>query len=107
AQQLDQISKAFRPEMAAVGTNIPMNRSMSFALGNQVNLLGRPFGFSGSLSYNNSYSAVANGSSGRYALIGNLDDTSILTPLFSLDDVSGTANTDIGGLVTASYKLSD
>lgn len=107
AQQLDEISRLFRPEMSPEITNIPVNRSISFATGNQVRVFGRQLGFTASLSYNNSFDAYQDGASGRYQLVGQISPDSRLTELYRLNDQMGATNVDIGGLISTSYKLSD
>lgn len=107
AALLDQVSRAFNTEMEATPATIPLNRSMSIAIGNQVRFLGRQLGFSGSLSYNNSFDAYTTGEAGRYQLVGAMNENSTLTRLYELNDKMGSASTDLGGLLTASYKLSD
>lgn len=107
AQQLDEISRLFRPEMSPEPMSIPVNRSFSFATGNQVRVFDRPLGFTASLSYNNSFEAYQDGISGRYQLIGQISPDSRMTNLYKLKDEMGATNVDIGGLISASYKLSD
>jgi outer membrane receptor for ferrienterochelin and colicin len=107
AKTLDEVSRLFRPEMSPDETTIPLNRSFSFALGNQITLLDRPLGFTASLSYNNSYDAYENGLAGRYQLIGQISPESSLTTLYDLSDNMGNNNVDIGGLLSSSFKISD
>ena len=51
ALQLDEYSKSFSSVMAPTTAPAPLNQSYSVAVGNQVSLLDKPFGFLGTLSY--------------------------------------------------------
>ena len=102
ARELDQYSKAFSSVMAPTTTTAPLNQSYSVALGNQIELLGKPFGFLGSLTYNNKSSFYDSGSSARWQLTSRAAST--LTNNFQLDDVRGAQEIGWGSLVTLSYK---
>jgi TonB-dependent receptor len=102
ANELDQFSKSFSPVMAPTTTTSGINQGYWVALGNQVEVLGRPFGFLGSLTYSNSSSFYDNGSSARWQLTSRNANT--LTNNFSLNDASGSREVALGSLVTLSYK---
>lgn len=70
AAQLDAASKAFNSVMTPGVRTAPVNRSISAAVGNKVDVFGRPFGFTLSGSYGNSFSAYSDGTVGRWELIG-------------------------------------
>jgi len=44
ANELDQASKSFSPIMSPITQKAPIDKSMSFSIGNQTSLFGRPFG---------------------------------------------------------------
>ena len=102
AQQLDLYSKAFSPIMAPTTKTAPFNHSYSVALGNQVRWLGRPLGFLGTLTYNNSSSFYDNGASARWQLTSRAAST--LTNNFQLADTRGAQEIRWGSLLTLSYK---
>jgi len=102
ATDLDLFSKSFSPIMAPTKTTSGINQGYSVALGNQVHIGDKPFGFLGSLTYNNSYSFYDNGSSARWQLTSGNANT--LTNNYSLNDAKGTREISLGSLVTLSYK---
>lgn len=110
AAVLDRYSRAFDPVMTPTTRTAPLNGSFSAAVGNQIDLAGRPLGFTGSFSYSRSYSAYDNGTVGRYELVGGqVADIEALTPLrFFGDslgvDVKGDDEVNWGGLATVAYR---
>ena len=102
ALQLDEYSKAFSAVMAPTTATAPLNQSYSVALGNQVSLLDKPFGFLGTLSYSNSASFYDNGTSARWQLTSK--EASTLTNNFNLTDTQGSQEIAWGSLVTLSLK---
>ena len=102
ALQLDEYSKAFSSVMAPTTATAPLNQSYSVALGNQVSLLDKPFGFLGTLTYSNSSSFYDNGTSARWQLTSK--EASTLTNNFNLADARGAQEIAWGSLVTLSLK---
>ncbi|MBN1292186.1 MAG: TonB-dependent receptor [Candidatus Latescibacteria bacterium] len=105
AKELDKLTKTFSSVMTPSERSAPLNQSYAFSLGNQVEVLDRPFGFLGSFSYKRSYSSYNNGTSGRWILTGNVDDTSTLSNDYLLKDTKSTEEVLWGGLLKASYKI--
>ena len=102
ALQLDEYSKSFSSVMAPNTTTAPLNQSYSVAVGNQVSLLDKPFGFLGTLTYSNSSSFYDNGTSARWQLTSK--EASTLTNNFNLADSRGSQEVAWGSLVTLSLK---
>ena len=102
ALQLDEYSKSFSSVMAPTTTTAPLNQSYSVALGNQVSLLDKPFGFLGTLTYSNNSSFYDNGTSARWQLTSR--EASTLTNNFNLADTRGSQEIAWGSLVTLSLK---
>ena len=106
AAVLDQVSKAFRPEMVPTAVKAPVNSSGSLAIGDQLTLFGQPLGYTASISYSNSASFYDDGEAGRWELVGGqVDDIEGLTALRSLRDSRGTEEANWGGLATLAYKF--
>jgi len=114
---LDAASRSFNNIMSPTPRTAPINRSMSIAVGNQMLLLGRPFGFTGSLTYSQDYSAYEDGTVGRWELVGgSVDNVDALTALRFFGnpedvpvttqglDQKGTYEVNWGGLGTLAYK---
>ena len=105
AQRLDELSNSFNSVMAPRRGSAPVNQSYSMSFGNQVDLLGQPFGFLGSLTYSRKYSLYTDGTVGRYQLTGHVDDVDELTNDYLFTDQKGSDEVLWGGLLNLSYKL--
>ena len=106
AAELDEVSKAFRPEMSPFTDTAPVNSSYSIAIGDQVTVAGNPLGYTASLTYSNSSSFYDDGDTQRWELVGgNVDQINALTNLYDLSDVRGTQEASWGGLATVAYKF--
>ena len=105
ATLLDQLSGAFNAQMVpSVGT-APVNRGLSIAIGDQLELAGNPLGYTFSLTYNNSSSFYNDGTAGRWELVGGtVQNINSLTPLRDLSDVRGSREANWGGVATLAYK---
>ncbi|MFT4603843.1 MAG: TonB-dependent receptor [Rhodothermales bacterium] len=117
AAQLDAVSRAFNGLMTPGIRTAPVNRSISAAVGNQIKLFGKPFGFTMSGTYGNSYSAYSGGTVGRWELIGGqvsgineltstryfgqTEDSPVSTPGY---DRKGSQEVNWGVLGTFAYK---
>ncbi len=105
AATLERLSKAFGPEMEPTSHEAPVNRSVSLAVGNQIGFLGRPLGFSASLTYNQHYGFYGNGDVGRWELVGaQVDQVDRLTSVRRFADTRGSREVHIGALASVSYK---
>ncbi|MEZ4701308.1 MAG: TonB-dependent receptor [Rhodothermales bacterium] len=106
AELLDNVSRAFRPEMEPTVARAPVNSGFSMAFGNQIPLAGRPLGFTASLTYNRSTSFYNNGNAGRYELVGGtVQQIDQLTALRDLSDTRGSQEANWGGVATLAYKI--
>ena len=105
AQELDTLTKAFNSVMTPGKNSAPLNQSYAFSIGNQIDVLDRPFGFIGSLSYKRSYTSYDDGISGRWNLTGSVDETSTLSNDYLLNDSKSTDEVLWGGLMKAAYKI--
>jgi len=101
--ELANYSRAFRPTMTTVSTKPPFNQSYSLSIGNQFNVLSKPFGYIASLTYSNNYASYDNGQYNAWNL-GSKNATK-LTPIFEMNDVKSTHDVLWGGLLKSSYKL--
>jgi len=107
AQLLDQLSQQFNNEMGPTQEAVPVNQSFSASIGDLLQIGGRDFGYSASVSYKQSYEFYDDGRNGRWVQVGSADQTDILTSNLELDDTKGSQNVDIGGLLNMSYRLAD
>lgn len=71
ANNLDKASKSFGTNIFPEATNSSLNHSHSFSIGDQKKLLGKPFGYLASISYNNKKSFFENAVEGRWQRTGN------------------------------------
>ncbi len=114
---LDAASRAFNGVMTPGVRTAPVNRSISASVGNNVDLFGKPFGFTMSGTYGNTFSAYSGGTVGRWELIGGQvsdinkltstryfgleEDRPVSTPGF---DQKGSQEVNWGVLGTFAYK---
>lgn len=66
ARHIDQTTKAFNSDFGVFNEAPPLNQSYSLSIGNQVDFLGKPFGFIASISYKNNFSGYSNGEYNRW-----------------------------------------
>ena len=99
----NQYVDAFSSNMVPNKGKLPLNQSYSMSIGNQIELLNRPFGFMASLSYNRSYSGYT---SGNYTVweVGTINQPE-MTHTINYSDSRSTDNVLWGGLLKTSYKL--
>lgn len=107
AEQLDAYSRAFRPEMAAGTSSIPMDRSFGISMGSQFTTPIGQFGYVLGGSYKNSFSSYTDGRVGIYKLVGDLENASELIAVNAMDDHRSSMDVDIGLLGSLSYRLSN
>lgn len=108
--ELNTISNSFNKNMDVKREKSFLDHSHKFAVGNQVNLAGKPLGFNIALSYSRDYDYYSNG---KYSLNNdpNYDKNSNQytqpIPHISLADERGTENVALASLINMNYKLSN
>ena len=105
AERLDQLSESFSPVMAPETLRTQLSNSNSFAVGNQVTLLGNPLGFLGSISYSRKLAHYDRGKSGRWQFTGSVESVEGLTNNFLLDDTRSAEEVLWGSLLSATYRF--
>ncbi len=103
---INNTSRAFNGDMAPVERSIPIDHSFSVSLGNETSLFGKPLGYLGSVTYSRSYQFYDDGDVGRFNLT-DPENSNELTVLQDYNDIRGTDEVNIGGLINFQYKLSD
>ncbi|MFZ6664603.1 TonB-dependent receptor domain-containing protein [Peijinzhouia sedimentorum] len=106
AAELDRDTRSIRTPMGPETSQMPMNHSASFSLGNQVTFLGKDLGFIGGVTYSRSYEYYENGSTGRFLLPGTVAEES-LAPLYLFNDRMGKDNVLWGALFNTTLKIND
>ncbi len=100
ADSLDSFAKAFNNAMAPITESVPLNYNLSSSIGANIPVLGRPLGFTSSLTYNRAYSYYDDGVFSRWQLTGG--------DVNSVDNLTSTtffgANPDLG-LITRADPL--
>ncbi len=81
-----------------------LNHSLSFSVGNQTKLFGKPLGFIFGASYQRNYEYYNNGRTERYFLPGDATEQN-LRPRQLFDDERGSESVLWGSLMNISYKL--
>ncbi len=104
AGQLDARSRAFAPVMTPWTTTAPMNQSYGLSIGNETQLLGRPLGFLGSLTYDRDFDSYTDGTNATYLLTGQVSEVSELNAQQLLSDHRSTDEILWGGLGTISFS---
>jgi TonB-dependent receptor len=102
ADQSKSFKGGFGFENKSPATNV--NQFHSVSVGNQIDVLGRPFGFVTSLSYQRNFESFNNGVTGRYNLPSSNSDQ--LNPAFDLRTEKGTESVLAGANLNMAYKLS-
>ena len=105
AETLNQLSESFSPVMAPESLRTQLSNGNSFAVGNQVSLLGNPLGFLGSISYSRKLAHYDGGKSGRWQLTGSVDEVKGLNNNFLLDDTRSAEEVLWGSLLSAAYRF--
>jgi TonB-dependent receptor len=101
--ELAEESKSFGEGFGFENRSPMMNQFHSVAIGNQIDVLGRPFGFVTSLSYQRNFDYFDNGVTGRYNLPGA--DSEELNPAFDLRTEKGTESVLAGANLNMAYKI--
>lgn len=103
---LDRYTKSFNNIFQSGPETFPLNNSVAFSIGNQIDLFNRPFGFLASLTYNRSYSNYTDGINSSFYLDSHIDSTNTLGIDYDLQDRKSTCNVLLGTLLKAAYKIS-
>ncbi|MGB3587875.1 MAG: TonB-dependent receptor [Tunicatimonas sp.] len=85
----------------------PINHSLSFSLGNQKELFGRPLGFVLGLTYRRNFDYYDGGQVNRYEGVPSNASSIRGSIITASDDAASTEEVNIGGLLNLSYKPSD
>ncbi|KAA3609630.1 MAG: TonB-dependent receptor [Calditrichaeota bacterium] len=107
ALYLDEASKSFSNVMMPIASSAGINSSMGFSLGNTLffdEAQNHSIGFFGSLKWGQQYSFYENGETGRFKLVGDLEDVEALTPEFTGEDKKGTRDISWGSIANLAYK---
>ena len=107
ANRLSDITRSFNETMSPVRESQMLNHNFSVAVGNQINLLGKPFGFIGSLSYQRNFQSYNDGKTGRYKLTETEDLANGLVADLNLRDGKSDDNVLWGAILNGSMKLND
>lgn len=103
ADLVDNASKSLNTQKTATTMSTPLDQSIAFSVGNQVQVGGNPFGFLIGANYKRNYR-----SKGNYQL-QNLElpglDAPGLNENFNLLGTQDTENPQVGGLVNLAYKF--
>ncbi len=105
--ELQAQTQAFNDVVEPSTKTAPLNKSVSFSLGNQKKLFGKSFGYIASLYYKNSHSMYENGTSGRWKLTGSYESDEVLNKERLLNDNRSTEDVMLGGMWSASMKFND
>jgi len=103
ARQLDQMTKSFNYVMTPRAMTPNLDQKYALSVGNQIDLLGRPFGFLASLTYMNEYDSYDNGVYRRWTLSSGQAQS--LTNGFDVRDTHTSNNVLWGALFKLSYKM--
>jgi len=103
--QLSAATKSFNKQMWTESITPSMNQSYSLSVGNQIELFGRPFGFIGSVSYSNVYSAYNNGQYNAWNLLE--DSSKVLNRLYAYNHYKTSQEVLLGTLFKGSYKFTN
>lgn len=107
ATQLDSQTKALNTDFTPETKSPFMDHSLSFSLGNQMDVFGKKLGFIGGLSYQRSFDFYDNGKIGRYHLPGNVSEEENLIPLYDFNESRGVESVLWGGILNTALKLNN
>ena len=117
AQRLDAVTDAFSPTFAPDTRAVPVDQGVSFSVGNQVEVAGRPLGFIGGVNWSRSYDGFEGGRTQTFKGLRN-GESVVLVPTFSAapgslaagaaggGTAAGSEEVLYGGLANLSYGLS-
>ncbi len=106
ADQAGALVRSFNNKTMEPSTMAPMpDMGLSFSLGEQVDVLGKPLGFILALTYDHNFTFYEGGDHGRFLYVSEDVDSLGRDEVF---DVSrSTENVLLGGIFSATYKLND
>ncbi|HXF48369.1 MAG TPA: TonB-dependent receptor [Verrucomicrobiae bacterium] len=104
ANRLDFLSKSFNSNMAPIKKMAPLNRNFAFSLGDQVQVLGRPLGFLGSLSYTRGFNSYTGGTAARWELLDNVNNADSLAANYIFNDSKSSDEVIWGALANLTYQ---
>ena len=111
AQRLDAVTDAFSPILAPGLRSAPVDQGVSFSIGNQVQLAGRPLGFIAGLNWSRGYDGFSGGTNQTFKGL-RTDGGVQVVPTFSATPGAGGATAAgseevlYGGIANLSYGLS-
>lgn len=105
AAELDVLSRTFNNEMLPTSTTLPANTNFNISYGDKTSLFGNDLGYTATVTYSQSAKHYNNGSTGRWQMIGPLEDARTLTNLFNLSDTRSDQSVDLGTLLSLGYKI--
>ncbi len=106
AVKLDEAAKSLSSDMAPTAMMSPLNYGLSFALGDQKRLFGKPLGYMLAANHKRNFSHYTNGTTANWFYSGD-PNASELTNNFSLKDTRSVESPVVGGLAGLAYKFSD
>ncbi len=106
ADKLDQAAKSLSSEMAPVAMKSPLNYGISFALGDQKKLFGRPLGYMLAANHKRQFNHYQDGTMANWFYSGD-PNAQDLTNNFSLNDTRSVETPVVGGLAGLAYKFSN
>ncbi|MDJ0836665.1 MAG: TonB-dependent receptor [Acidobacteriota bacterium] len=107
AEFLDQVTKSFVPVMSGKAESAPVNKGMSFSIGNQTKIGGRTLGYQATLSYKRGYEFREDFEQSRWELTSRPDDAESLNNLSNFNGNHGKDKVAWGGLATLRYHVKD
>lgn len=106
ADKLDQAAKSLSSEMAPVTMMSPLNYGISFALGDQKKLFGRPLGYMLAANHKRQFTHYQDGTMANWFFSGD-PNAQDLTNNFSLNDTRSVETPVVGGLAGLAYKFNN
>ena len=111
AQRLDAVTDAFSPILTPGVRSAPVDQGVSFSVGNQVQVAGRPLGFIGGVNWSRGYDGFQGGTTQAFKGIRtgtsvDLVPTFSATPAIGGGTAAGVEEVLYGGLANFSYGLS-
>ena len=111
AQRLDAVTDAFSPVLTPGVRSAPVDQGVSFSVGNQVQVAGRPLGFIAGVNWSRGYDGFSGGTTQSFKGLRTGNGVE-LTPVFSATPgagggtAAGSEEVLYGGLTNLSYGLS-
>lgn len=106
ADNLDQAAKSLSSDMSPIAMKSPLNYGLSFALGDQKNVFGRPLGYMLAANHKRTFNHYQDGTMANWFYSGD-PNAQDLTNNFSLNDTRSVESPVVGGLAGLAYKISN